>query len=115
LGAKSGCALAQSADAPGRKVWLRPDERQLVTPALGTDGAPNVELYPPTEGGKRMRVSVDPELCTGCELCVENCPDVFEMADDVAKAKSDDVSDDQADCARSAAEDCPVEAISIDE
>jgi ferredoxin len=62
-----------------------------------------------------MRVKVDAELCTGCELCVENCPDVFEMADDVAKEKVDEVSDDQVDCARQAAEDCPVEAISIED
>jgi len=62
-----------------------------------------------------MRVKVDNELCTGCELCVENCPDVFEMADDVATSKVDEVPDDQMDCARQAAEDCPVEAIVIEE
>jgi ferredoxin len=61
-----------------------------------------------------MRVKVDAELCTGCELCVENCPDVFEMADDVAKVKVEEVPEDQADCTRGAAEDCPVEAIAIE-
>jgi len=62
-----------------------------------------------------MRASVDPELCTGCELCVENCPDVFEMDDEAAKVKVDEIPDDQMDCVRSAAEDCPVEAISVEE
>jgi ferredoxin len=62
-----------------------------------------------------MRAKVDEELCTGCELCVENCPDVFEMGDDVAKVKVDEVPEDQMDCAKSAAEDCPVEAIAIEE
>jgi ferredoxin len=62
-----------------------------------------------------MRASVDPELCTGCELCVENCPDVFEMDDESAKVKVDEIPDDQMDCVRSAAEDCPVEAISVEE
>jgi ferredoxin len=36
----------------------------------------------------KMKVSVDKELCTGCELCVTSCPDVFEMDGDVAKAKN---------------------------
>ncbi|MCK4548179.1 MAG: ferredoxin [Candidatus Eisenbacteria sp.] len=62
-----------------------------------------------------MKAKVDAELCTGCELCVESCPDVFEIADDVAKVKVDEIPEDQADCTRSAAEDCPVEAITVEE
>lgn len=62
-----------------------------------------------------MRTKVDEELCTGCELCVENCPDIFEMAEDIATVKVDEVPDDAIDCTRQAAEDCPVEAIVIEE
>lgn len=62
-----------------------------------------------------MRVSVDADLCTGCELCVETCPDVFEMAEDIAAVKVDDIPHDAEDCARQAADECPVEAIIVEE
>ncbi len=62
-----------------------------------------------------MKVSVDEDLCTGCELCVETCPDVFEMSEDVARVKVESIPDDAQDCTRQAAEECPVEAIIIEE
>ncbi|MEO0248840.1 MAG: ferredoxin [candidate division WOR-3 bacterium] len=41
-----------------------------------------------------MRVSVDEETCIGCGLCTETCPDVFEMKDDKATVKMDEVPED---------------------
>lgn len=62
-----------------------------------------------------MKATVD-ENCTGCGLCVETCPEVFEMGDDdVAKVKVSEIPEDQQDSAREAAEGCPVEAIHIEE
>lgn len=61
------------------------------------------------------KAAVDPELCTGCELCVETCPEVFEMDGDIAIVKVDTVPEDAIDCCKQAAEDCPVEAISVEE
>ena len=61
-----------------------------------------------------MKASVDADLCTGCELCTQTCPDVFEMEDDVAKVKGDDIPADAEDCAKQAAEECPVEAIKVE-
>ena len=62
-----------------------------------------------------MKAKVDPDMCTGCGLCPDICPAVFEMDGDVAKAKVDPVpADAEADC-REAAESCPVEAINIEE
>ena len=61
-----------------------------------------------------MKASVDPDLCTGCELCVDTCPEVFEMKDDVAVAKVDVVPADAEECAQEAAESCPAEAIIIE-
>ena len=61
-----------------------------------------------------MKVIIDAESCTGCGLCVDSCPEVYELVDDVAKVKMDPVPDEHADAAKNAAEDCPVEAIAVE-
>ena len=60
-----------------------------------------------------MKVVVDKDTCTGCGLCVDDCPEVFDLTDDAASVKVDTVPAESEDCARQAAEDCPVEAISV--
>ena len=60
-----------------------------------------------------MKAKVDEDLCTGCGLCVETCPEVFDMEDDIAVVKVDPVSGDAEDSCKDAAEECPVEAIEI--
>ena len=62
-----------------------------------------------------MKAKVDPDLCTACELCVETCPEVFEMGDDVAVTKVDVVPSEAEESAQQAADDCPAEAIIIEE
>ena len=62
-----------------------------------------------------MRVIVDEETCIGCGLCAETCPDVFEMNDDKAKVKVDEVPEDATESCKEAVESCPVEAIQIEE
>ena len=62
-----------------------------------------------------MKAKVDAEECTVCGLCEETCPEVFELSDDVAKVKGDVVVPEAQDSCREAAEDCPVEAISVEE
>jgi ferredoxin len=62
-----------------------------------------------------MKVSVDKETCSGCGVCVDICPDVFEMEDEVARAKVNDVPPEFKDAVKESAEACPVEAIIVEE
>jgi ferredoxin len=55
-------------------------------------------------------VKIDQNKCIGCGLCASMCPETFVMN---ANSKSEVVKSDVTDCAKSAAENCPVEAISI--
>ena len=61
-----------------------------------------------------MKVKVDAELCTGCELCIDTCPAVFEVNDGVAVAKVNPVPAEEEENCRTAASDCPSEAIIIE-
>jgi len=64
-----------------------------------------------------MKISVDKELCTGCELCADICPDIFEMQGETAEAyaNNDPVPEDMQDCAREVSDSCPAGAIPITE
>ncbi len=54
---------------------------------------------------------VDPDTCTGCELCVDTCPDVFEL-NDSGVAEVVNPSGDSEENIQEAIANCPVEAIS---
>ena len=58
-----------------------------------------------------MTIRVDQEKCIGCGRCTEVCPNVFKLN---AEGKSEVIGDDQ-ECAMSAADQCPVEAIFVEE
>jgi len=60
----------------------------------------------------KVRVTDD---CIACGLCVDTCPDVFEMGDEFAAVIVDEVSDEHQEAVRQAAEECPVEAIIIED
>lgn len=55
------------------------------------------------------------EDCTACELCVDTCPDIFELPGEIAVVKQGVSFDDHEDCIREAAENCPVEVIKVEE
>ena len=59
-----------------------------------------------------MKAIVDASACTGCELCVTLCPEVFEMDGNVAKVKAEVPASAAATC-KEAADSCPVSCIVI--
>ncbi len=60
-----------------------------------------------------MKVIVDPELCIGCESCVDFLPEVFKMEGELAKTIEEDIPDELHDKVQESIELCPVEAIKI--
>ena len=61
-----------------------------------------------------MKAVVDKDECIGCGLCVETCPEVFDMDGDVADVIVDEIPSDAEDSAQEAAENCPVDCITIE-
>jgi ferredoxin len=74
-----------------------------------------------------MRVTIDREVCIACGVCYADCPDVFEENDadstsqivEAYQVSGDpgvgQVPDELVECARTAADGCPVEAIHVEE
>ena len=58
-----------------------------------------------------MKVKIEADLCTACDLCIDTCPDVFEMGDEVAEVKVDVVPEGMEDDVQEAIDSCPSEAI----
>ncbi len=62
-----------------------------------------------------MKVKIDNDACVGDGTCAEMCPEVFEMEGDLAVVKVDSVPAGLEQKVKEAADDCPVEAILIEE
>jgi ferredoxin len=61
-----------------------------------------------------MKVYVDEDLCTGCGICEEMCPEVFEVGDDDISRIISEEECEEHDVKDVAAE-CPSEAIIVEE
>ena len=59
-----------------------------------------------------MKITVDQDKCIGCGRCSEICPSTFRLN---ANGKSEVISKEKSDCAMQAADECPVEAIFVEE
>ncbi len=60
-----------------------------------------------------MKVRIE-DTCTACELCVDTCPDVFEMGADMAQVIANEVPAEFEDAVRQAADECPSESIIVE-
>jgi ferredoxin len=60
-----------------------------------------------------MKVRIE-DTCTSCGLCVDTCPEVFEMGPDMAQVIGDEVPPEFEEAVQQAAEECPVEAIIVE-
>lgn len=73
-----------------------------------------------------LKVTIDRDACTSCQVCWETCPDVFEenpedglsRITESYRAENDEsvglVPDNLESCIREAAEGCPVEIIDVE-
>ena len=60
-----------------------------------------------------MKSVVDPDMCIGCELCVDTAPEVFSMNDDGVAVAVESALDASLEAdATQAEEECPADAIS---
>jgi ferredoxin len=59
-------------------------------------------------------VWIDEDACTGCRLCEDTCPEVFEV-NEVAKVKEEADFNKFEEGIKEATEDCPSEAIHFEE
>ncbi len=63
-----------------------------------------------------MKVTVDKDLCLGCGICEGLAPEVFSLErEPVAEVLLDPVPEEFWDAVRQSAEECPEEAIIIEE
>jgi ferredoxin len=53
------------------------------------------------------------EECIFCGLCVDMCPDVFQLGEETAYVTVKEIPEEMRDCCREAAEECPTEAIEV--
>jgi len=63
-----------------------------------------------------MEVRIDEDLCTGCGLCEETCPDIFKLNEDkdIVELIKTDYDEYDEECIQEAVESCPSEAITAD-
>jgi len=62
-----------------------------------------------------MKANIDRSGCIGCGLCADTCPEVFRMAADGLAEVFGDITGEIEQSAKEAAENCPVNVITIED
>lgn len=62
-----------------------------------------------------IKIKINQKKCVGCGSCCVICPDIFEIKNGKSKLKKKNIEEKQIDCAKEAAESCPMQAIEIEE
>lgn len=64
-----------------------------------------------------MKISIERDKCIGCGTCTNLCPKYFELKDDgksfIIGSNNDELEITNIECAKEAAENCPVQCIHI--
>jgi ferredoxin len=58
---------------------------------------------------------IDEDICIGCGMCEEICPEVFEIDDEKAYIIADEIDEEFVEACNEATETCPVNAIRLEE
>lgn len=61
-----------------------------------------------------MKVKIDDSICTGCAVCSDLAPEIFELTDDmisVVKKPGEEVPSELEEAVREAIDSCPVACI----
>ena len=60
-----------------------------------------------------MKIKVDQDMCIGCGMCLDICPEIFKLnSDDKSECTVDEIPDNLKEKAKDACDICPVDAIS---
>ena len=62
-----------------------------------------------------MKAFVDADLCTVCAVCVDICPEVFQLGEKIAEVQINPIPAEYEKSCREAGEACMVDAIVIEE
>jgi len=58
-----------------------------------------------------MKIKIDKQKCLGCGVCINLCPEVFELKDGKSEIKEKVDLEKNKDCIKEAIDSCPVTAI----
>ncbi len=64
---------------------------------------------------KKYKIIQDYGRCIGCGGCVSSCPDNWVMEDGKAKPKKTEITEEEYECNKQAANACPIRIIKIQE